>query len=88
MGHYTKLAVLALRSFGLVILVYAVPIVLYGMVRIANGSAVTERNPDRSTFLGWLIYALAGVLLLVLAKPLGRFVARGLDAPELDSPAA
>jgi hypothetical protein len=64
---------------------YAVLIVLYGLVRIANGSAVTERNPDRSTLLGWLIYAMAGVLLLLLAKPLGRFAARRRDAPKPES---
>jgi hypothetical protein len=55
--------------------------VLYGVVRIANGSAVAERNPDRSTFLGWVVYGLAGVLLLLLAKPLGHLAAGGLDAP-------
>jgi hypothetical protein len=87
-GHYTKLAILAFRVFGLIVLSYAIPILLYGVVRVANGSAVAARNPDESTFLGWLIYGLAGLLLLLLAKPLGRIAARGFDVPASASPAA
>ncbi|MDB4906231.1 MAG: hypothetical protein JWO05_1015 [Gemmatimonadetes bacterium] len=80
MGHYTKLGVLVMRSMGLMILFYAVPIVLYGVARAAM---VPTAAPDGSMWalLVWAVYALAGVLLLLLAQPLARIAARGLDQP-------
>jgi hypothetical protein len=87
-GHYTRLAVVAFRVFGLIILFYAVPITLIGVVRVANGTALRDRNPEPGTMVAWAAYTLAGLLFVVLARPLGRFAARGLDAPEPSAPAA
>jgi len=85
MGHYTKLAVLLLRSAGLMILLYAVPIVLWGLIRIAFGGTMSGEGMNSfSTFVAWSIYALAGVALLRLARPLARIAARGLDSAGLD----
>jgi hypothetical protein len=80
MGHYTKLAVLLMRSFGLIILLYAVPIVIWGLARLAFGGTMTSDGMNSfSAFVAWSIYALAGVALLRLARPLARIAARGLD---------
>jgi len=80
-GHYAKLAVLALRSFALAILVYALPMCVWGILRVGMGVRVASdgQTPESSAVLGWLVYAFAGIVLLVLAKPLGRMAARGLD---------
>lgn len=89
MGHYTKLGILALRCFGLVILLYSVPIVLYGVVRLALlGPTLPDRNETLGALLQWGIYMLAGVLLLKRARPLAEIAARGLDEAAPTPPAA
>jgi hypothetical protein len=90
MGHYTKLGVLAMRSFGLMILFYAVPIILLGIVRVATGARTASDGATRSesALFAWMAYGLAGLLLLLLAHPLARIAARGLDEPESPAPAA
>ena len=81
MGHYGKLAVLGMRSFGLVILLYAGPMTVWGILRVGMGVRVASdgRTAEASALLAWLVYAVAGLLLLLLARPLGQFAARGLD---------
>ena len=86
MGHYTKLATLAFRVFGLSILLYAVPIILFSLVTVVTARSPAEQ-PPRNTVLGWMVYALVGVVLLVCARPLGRLAARGLEQPQIDPPA-
>lgn len=90
MSHYAKVGVVVMRSFGLLILVYAIPVVLWGIARIATGSSTASdgHTPIRAAFLGWLFYGLAGLLLYALAKPLGRLAARGLDNQASVPPAA
>lgn len=89
MAHYTKLGVLALRSFGLVILLYAVPIVAWGFVRLGIGElTAAERAEAVSSLFGWCVYAVAGLLLLKFARPLARIAARGLDEVNTESPTA
>jgi hypothetical protein len=90
MGHYTKLGVLLMRSMGLIILFYAVPIVLYVVARVALGAKTASDGATSSTsaLFGWLAYAFAGGLLLLLAQPLARIAARGLDTPATAPPAA
>lgn len=88
-AHYTKLGVLALRSFGLIILLYAVPIVAWGALRLTIGElSAAERAVGVSSLFGWFIYAVAGVLLLKFAHPLARIAARGLDEITVESPSA
>ena len=90
MGHYTKLAVLILRSMGLLILLYAVPIVLYGAVRVAFGATTASDGTTSSTsaLFAWMIYAFAGLMLVLLAQPLAHIAARGLDVTASSPPAA
>ena len=89
MGHYTKLGILGLRCFGLVILLYAVPIVVYGVLRLALlGPSLPDRSETLGGLLQWGIYAGAGILLVKLARPLGDIAARGLDDAAPGPPAA
>jgi hypothetical protein len=90
MGHYSKLAVLAVRSMGLVIVLYSVPIILFGIVRVASGAGTASDGgtSSASALFAWIAYGFAGLLLLALARPLGRIAARGLDAPAPAAPAA
>ena len=90
MGHYTKLGVLVMRSLGLMILSYAIPIILWGILRVAAGARTASdgATSSSSALLGWMTYGLAGLLLLLLAHPLARIAARGLDEAGSTSPAA
>ena len=81
MGYYAKVGTVVMLSFGLMILLYTLPVLIWGIVRIGSGAAVASNGntPIRAAFLSWLFYGLAGVLVYALAKPLGRLTARGLD---------
>jgi hypothetical protein len=85
-GHYTKLAIIALRASGMLIMLYALPMFLYAFVFfLVAGPARTSAPGARpaastgSTPLAWLLYGLVGVALYALAVPFGRQVARDLD---------
>jgi hypothetical protein len=79
--HYTKLAVVAFRSLGLMILLYAGPMLLLGILRhLAGATTASDGSKAGPAFIGWFVYGLTGVLLVLLAKPLARFAARGLGA--------
>lgn len=90
MNHYTKLAVLAMRSMGLIILCYATPIVVWGALRLVlgTGKASDGVTSNASALIGWVMYGLAGFLLMRFASPLGRIAARGLDEATRTPPAA
>lgn len=86
MGHYTKLAIIVLRTSGVLITFYALPMFLYALVFfLIAGPTAPSANGARaaastgSTPLGWLLYGLVGVTLFAFAAPLGRRVARDLD---------
>jgi hypothetical protein len=89
MGHYSKLGILVMRSLGLMILAYVLPIILFGIVRVAAGGRTPSGGTTGASALsGVLAYGLAGVLLLLLARPLARIAARGLDEAGTPSRAA
>ena len=89
MGQYTKLAVLLLRTVGVMYLAYCVPVFIYTIVRVFSGATTTSNGtPLPSAMTGWTLYGLAGLLQIVLARPLARFAARGLDAGAIAPPAA
>lgn len=80
MGKYTSAAVLAVRLLGLFWLAAGLWMLVANIIESA-----TEFNPS---FIGYYLQSQAlrpllaiglGVLLLILARPVGRFVARGLD---------
>ena len=79
--HYTKLALLLLRSMGIVMLVYASPMVVWGLLKGASGATTASDGTTnlRSVVLAWGMYAVAGLLLLLLARPFAHVAAHGLD---------
>ena len=81
LGHYAKLAVLALRCLGMTILLYAIPMILFIVIRVATGTGKQSTPGSGSVLLAWLAYALAGLILVTLARPLAHFASRGLDEP-------
>ena len=87
MGHYTRLATLAFRVFGLMIVLYAVPLVLFSLVMVVTAGAPSQQPPP-GTVIAWALYALVGVVLLTMARPLARMAARGLDAVPAPPPDA
>lgn len=89
MGHYTKLAVLLIRTMGLMILLYSVPVIIWGLFRAAAGATASDGvTSSARALLEWLFYGLAGLLLSVFALPLGRLAGRGLDEQPSAPPAA
>ena len=86
MGHYAKLATLAFRVFGLSIVLYAVPLVLFSFYVVATTRTPSEQ-PPRNTVIAWMLYALVGVVFLVMSRPLARMVTRGLDEAPVAPPA-
>ena len=90
MIQYSKLAVLLFRTSGILILLYAVPMLLWGALKVAGGATTaSDGNTNlRSVIFAWGIYAVAGVLVLVLARPLGHVAARGLEDSPIPPPAA
>jgi hypothetical protein len=83
MGPYAKLGVLLIRSVALTMLTYASPIILWDVVRTAvGGHTPPSGTTGANTLAGLMADALAGILLLLLARPLARIAARGLDHAE------
>ena len=84
--EYSKLAVLLFRTSGIMILLYATPMLLWGALKAAAGGTTASDGTTtlQSVMFAWGIYAVAGVLVLLLARPLGAVAARGLE----DSPSA
>lgn len=78
MSHYAKLAIVGLRTFGLLFMLYGFPMFLYSLA-LALFSYEMEAA-ERLNPLGWLLYAFIGFVLFIAAKPLGRLAARGVDA--------
>lgn len=69
MNHYAKLGAVIMRSLGLLIMLYSIPVLIWGVLRMAGGAATASdgRTPIRAAFLGWFFYGLAGLLLLIAA---------------------
>lgn len=80
MGKYTSAAVLAVRLLGLVWLTAGLWMLVANIIESA-----TEFNPS---FIGYYLQSQAvrpllaiglGLLLIIMAKPFGRKLAKGLD---------
>jgi len=78
MGQYTKLSVLLLRVFGILIMLYAVPMSLLKLLAgsVLGESAAGGQDPGLAA---WFVYAVVGFLTFILARPLGRLAGRHLD---------
>jgi hypothetical protein len=88
--QYSKLAVLLFRTSGILILLYATPMLLWGGLKAAAGATTASDGTTnlQSVILAWGTYAVAGVLVLLLARPLGHVAARGLEDSPRTPPAA
>ena len=88
--QYSKLAVLLFRTFGILMLLYAAPMLLWGVLKATGGATTASDGTTslKSVIFAWGVYALAGIVLLVLARPLGHVAARGLEDSPIAPPAA
>lgn len=84
MINYTKLAILLLRTLGLIMLMYSGPMLVWGVLKAAAGGRTASDGVTslQSAIFAWGVYALAGFFLFILARPLASIAARGLE----DSP--
>ena len=83
MGHYTKLGVLLIRAFGVLIVVYGVLMLGIAVIGQVAGWNESSQSSSSGGTLFWLVaYLIAGLFLLVLARPLGAMIGGSLDAEE------
>jgi len=76
MNQHQKLAALLLRLFGAVMAVVGVMGPLYIGFLVALGKDAPTYGPNR--WAGSIVWAIAGVLLIIFSKNLGRLFGRGL----------
>jgi hypothetical protein len=90
MSNYAKLGTLLLRCFGVVMIAYSAPMILWGVLKLGAGGRVASDgvNSTASVVFSWGIYLLAGILLVVFARPLGHLASRGLDSSSSGAAAA
>jgi len=84
-GHYTKLALVGLRTIAVIMFVYGAPMLVYAVLTQRSGGAA-EQATRRSSLLGWAIYLVVGTALYALSRPLARVVASDLDSALVDPP--
>ena len=77
MNHYQKLATVLIRGAGITSVALGVLGFLYGVVLVTRGTTLTPEQADRLSGSVW--YAVLGLILYVLGRPLGRLIGRGLD---------
>ena len=82
MSNYAKLGTLFLRCFGVVMVAYSTPMILWGVLKLGAGGRVASDgiSSTASVVFSWAVYLLAGILLLAFARPLGHLASRGLDS--------
>lgn len=79
-----------MRTAGLVIVLYAGPMILWGLLKLSAGGKVASdgTSSTASVITAWGVYLLAGIILLLLARPLALLAARGLDQSDSNAPTA
>jgi hypothetical protein len=77
MNHYAKLAAIGFRSLAIVVLFYSAAglFIVFGVTRATGMTHQMPMWPMASV----LIHPILAVILFVAARPLGEFVARGLE---------
>ena len=90
MIQYPKLAILLFRTSGMVMILYTVPMLLWGVLNSAAGATTASNGATnlRSIIYAWGIYAAVGAVTLILARPLGHVAAKGLEDSLMPPPAA
>ena len=89
MINYTKLATVLFRAFGILMLLYATPMLLWAALKAASGAATASDGTTslQSVMFAWGVYAVAGIVVLLLSRPLARVAARGLEDSVSSPPA-
>ena len=77
MTSYQRIAMLALRLIGAIWTAFFVFVWGIYLVEMVFGMEV-QRYPLH-TVIGNMAYVVFGLLLMILSRPLGRLIARGLD---------
>jgi len=77
MNHYQKLGTVLVRGAGFAALALGLMGLLYGAVLLARGATLTAEQAERFGSSVW--YVAFGLVLLLLGRPLGRLLGRGLD---------
>ena len=77
MNQYQKLAALLIRLIGSAIAVVGIMGPLYIGILVALGKDSPSYSPER--WVGSVVWAVAGILLIVFSKILGRLFGRGLN---------
>jgi hypothetical protein len=88
MSDYVKQATLLLRIMGLAMFLYAASTILWRVLASPPGPTATDGSADlRSVVLIRGVFAIVGLLLLVLARPLARVAAYKFEKSDLLPPA-
>ena len=81
MGHYTKLAILLIRASGVLMVVYAAFMTAWAVITsVLQVGGDAQASTRGSHLFAWFTYLLAGTLLILLARRLGVWIGRELDA--------
>jgi hypothetical protein len=83
--QYTKLGILLVRIFGMLMVLYAIPMVIVSVLAaIAAGEAGTESSYQ--SLVLWLAYGVAGAAAYFLAVPIARRAACDIEEHSTDNP--
>jgi hypothetical protein len=77
MNHYQKLATLLVRCAGMATASLGLMGCVYGSVLLTRGAQFTPEQFERFTASFW--YALVGVVVFLVGRPLGRLLGRKLE---------
>jgi hypothetical protein len=77
MNEYQKVGVLIVRLAGAIVAVFGLVGPLYAILARAIGHHVPDYSADR--WIGSITWAVGGIVLMLVSKPLGRLFGRGLD---------
>jgi len=77
MNHYQKIATVLVRAAGAAAAAVGVLGFVYGTVLVARGTSLSPDQAERYGSSVW--YVVFGLMLFLLARPLGRLLGRGLD---------
>ena len=77
MNHYQRVGVFTLRIVGLLIVVIGLMGAMYALA--ARAGMIRVGPSDPSSMGNSFLWMACGVALIILARPVGRFLGKGLD---------
>ena len=89
MGPSARLATVVIRCLGAVMVLYALPMILFGLLKLAvRGDRAANGVTTSGATGAWAFYLVVGVVLFALSRPVGVWIGRVLDELPTGSPAA